>query len=136
MARLTDEQSKRAAKGSNARVPGVNIAGDYDERGVDVAPDAMSERDYVDESLDREAIETIEPSSDLAPMSPADRQHMKRRREETARETSEDGSLRDFSTRESLKSATGPSSLGQEAGKRLVNPSSDTNVNTDWPVDE
>lgn len=116
MARLDNDSSK------NKKVPGVNIAGDYSVRGVDIAPDGVTEEAYGSEVGDLESLETIEPQSQ-GRMSPADARHMQEQREQTRRE--------------SLKATSNTqSSFGTEAGKRIVNPSSDPNANTDWPVDE
>jgi hypothetical protein len=135
MARLNDDQRNQKRDKTKPQIPGVNIAGDYSirgadrvneadrPRGADIAPDAMTESDYEGEAADREAMETIEPRSQN-PMSPADSQHMRDQREQVKREI--------------LKaSSQTQSTLGARAGEtRLVNPSSNRNVNTDWPVDE
>lgn len=125
MARLNDDQRNGKRDETKPQIPSVNIAGDYSVRGVDVAPDAMTESDYEGEAESLEAMETIEPPSQN-PMSPADSRHMRTQREQVKREI--------------LKaSSQTQSTLGARAGEtRLVNPSSDPNANTDvnWPVDE
>ena len=71
--------------------------------------------DFAASSLD------IEPNSQPA-MTESDAQHMREQRENVRQEN--------------LKATSrGQSSMGGEA-TRIVNPSSNANVNTDWPVDE